>query len=494
MKTQYDKIIPLIIVCFFIISCNGQNKEENKSVEIDTTYIVGNYLINPKQRTVAVGGMTGGVTWDGYKYTVDPKIDFDTTNLIFIGEHIFIKEHFLFNCDFNTIEILKSNNQLVIFSDKNKIYTYLLGPRSSEIDISKFKKLSKNIYKDVNGDLMFLNSENDLLRIKQSNTIDLNTVEYVTNNYIKDKNGLYKCSLRYTLRNDSTLYGDLQKIYDSKGINYKTKVSKNYFIFGEKIFGSTNFPLELKIDKNKILEIGQDEYSNRSFLTDGKRLYINLGDNFISDDPKMIPHVVNDFFLSGITIKSVFPNHFQFNPKNETDLIFKGINYFSNKNPGMLIQTSKGYYFIPQRRDSKLQEINNVFIYNIDTKKEEVLNPKDLNYLKDNVYTYKNHLFFDGMPVHTTMDIKIIKQLCKGDSKTNFISDGKKLMCIGDRTGYQSRKIDGIEFVIIDEYSINDFSKLKIINPDILIDDKNIYNRDIIIPIQKLGIPVKVYQ
>lgn len=481
MKTQSHKLIQLITACFFIISCNGQNKEGNTPVETDSTYIVGNYMINPKKETVAVGGMTGGVTWDGYQYTVDPKINFDTTNLIFMGNYIFIKEYFPFNCDFNSIEVIKSNDQLVIFSDKNKIYTYWLGRRSSEIDVSKFKKLSNNIYQDVNGDLMLLvgDYELQLRRIQQPNGIDLNTVEYVTNCYIKDKNGLYLCK-----------YGNLNKVCSSNGMDSKPIVTKNYLIYGEKVFGTSNWGLEIKLDKNKMKEIVQDEYSNRSFLTDGKRAYLNGGSGFDVDYSKIFPHLVDDIFLKDIDIKYVFPSHLKFIKKNQTDLLFKGTQDYGNQDSGMVVQTSKGYYFIPNQPNTKSRKINNVFIYNMDTNKEEAFDQKEFNYLKEHVYTYKNHLFFNGMPVHTTMDIKNIKLLYK----SNFISDGKKLMCIGSRSGYQSRKINGVEFVIIEENGINDFSKLKIINQDILMDDQNIYSRDIVIPIPKLGIPIKVYQ
>ncbi|MFV8345766.1 hypothetical protein [Flavobacterium sp. ZB4P13] len=451
-------------------------------------------MINPKQKTVAVGGMTGGVTWDGYKYTVDPKINFDTTNLIFIGDHIFIKEHFPFNCDFNNIEVIKSNDQLVIFSDKNKIYTYWAGHGSSEIDISKFKKLSNNIYKDLNGDLMLLTGDYELqlARIQQPNEIDLNTVEYVTNNYIKDKNGLYLCP-KYG-DNSNSIVRKLTKICSSNGVNSNPIVTKNYFIYGEKVFGTADTPSELKLNKAKMWEIVINEYSNYSLLTDGKRTYENWRDGYKIFDFKTDRRRTNVTFFEGIDIKYVFSNNLKFIPKNETDLLFKGTQDFGNQDSGTVIQTSNGYYFIPFGGNNKIRKINNIFIYNIDTKKEEELNQKKFKYLKDNVYTYKNHLFFNGMPVHTTMDIKNIKLLYKGDNKTDFISDGKKTMCIGNRTGYKSKKINDTDFVLIEENIIDDFSKLKTINQNILIDDKNIYNRDIVIPIQKIGIPIKVYQ
>lgn len=480
-------IILLLSICLLQLSFYGQNKV-TKTAQQDSTFIIGNYKINPKMKTVGVGRMVGGVNWDGYAYPVDPKINFDTTNLIFIGNRIFIKEYFPFKCDFNNLKVLKSNEDVVVFSDKKKIYTlYNSIEGSFETDISKFKKVTNQIYLDSNGDLILMENYRTISgKIKHPFNIDIKTLEYVAANYIKDKNGLYL----FSNSPYQTGFGSLTKVCDSNGINTKPVITKNYFIYGKKVFALGYYRLELKLNKDKMWEVFEDEFNNYCFLTDGKKVYKNNRYGYEIENTE----TVNPFFSEGFDIKQIYPNQLQFIQKNETDLLFKGVNYFSSQNPGWLVETSNGYYFIPNRYIDKAQKINKVFIYNIDTKKEEELSKQDFRYFKENTYTYKNHLFFESKPVLTTMDIKNIRLLYKGDKKTNFITDGKKVMCIGDISGYRSRKINDIEYLLFEENSLNDFLKLKVINKNILIDDKNIYNRDIVIPIQKLGIPIKVYQ
>ncbi|MEN2399186.1 hypothetical protein GKZ90_0005325 [Flavobacterium sp. MC2016-06] len=484
-----ETLYGLLLLAF--IACKGQKKEDNIPVQENNAYIIGDYQIDPKNKTVARYGMTGGVNWDGFMYTVDPKINFDTTALIFIGQHVFVKEDLPKDCNFDAIEVIKSDDRLEIFSDQNKIYTYMLGSGFSSVDISSLKKLRNNIYLDPSGDLVLLTGDYELrlARIQQPNGIDLNTVEYIASNYIKDKNGLYLCPQYGSRTGMST--AKLTKVSDGDGTISKSVVTKNYFTYGKKVFATTTTPLEMKLDETKMWEIFIDEYSNFSILTDGKNAYENERYGYTGHDPKIKFRMVNALFFEGINIKYVFSNELTFIPKNKSDLLFTGANNYENKNLGFLIQTSKSYYRIPFRFEAK--KINKVFIYNIDTKKEEELKKEDFHYLKNNIYIYKNRLFSSGRPVYTTMNIKSIRLLYKGDIKTNFISDGKKVMCIGNRTGYSIKKINDVEFVLAEENSISDFSKLKIVNENVLIDDKNIYNIDICTPIEKLGLQIKTF-
>src|SRR5690554_2759456 len=517
------KKIVLILMLVLVVGCNGQKSNSDDTPQIpkeeiiyeDIDYYIGEYRINPKQKKISKGAITGGVDYEGYGYFEVRDVNFETTSLIFLGNSLFFKEHLPPDIDWETVEIITSGQHFEIFKDKNKIYFSSEYRKSFEIDISEYKVLNNGFYLDKNNEVrgLYFRDRFEFYRVITDEKINFETLRKLTASYYYDKNGLYFVTRKYDRERREDTYA-LTKVCSSNGKDIKPIVKKKYLIYDKSVY-SIEKPLKLDLDVNKIVELTKEYFPNDfSFLTDGKNMYraTSGGYDTISKrekESKLSGRLyLNEIFFSGIDIEYVFSERLQFCQKNSSDIIFfndnisyckEQISKIVSKNTttgGRLIKTSKGYYLLPMDTNfKKAKKINNVYIYNPDTQKEEIFELDKFKYLKDGFFVYKN-IFYWGKYMVLTDDFNIDKLGLVPN--TNYFTDGKNLFNSYSIQGF--RHIDTLKGkVILDKRSLmlNNISDIKRINENLLIVDDSIIasstNKGIPIPIKKLGIDVKIY-
>jgi len=485
-----------ILLCTSAGSCNVKTvNEQIVTEEKDTTYLLSGYLINPIKKQVSLyemtsGSMPGGGHWDGYHYVPDSIINYDSTTLYIIGNQIFFKEQVKFfpELNFNSLRIIYTDlNGDFLCRDKNYLYKnavctvidndHLYLNNCETIDLSDYKTINNYIYQKGK-DLYFLAKHFELEKI-EGVTIDIQTIKHLKDNYFADKNGLYLLGgYSYSEDNTSCGYDKSVQLEKSNGKTITPIVELNYLIYGNKVYSpeqyTTHIPLPLNPGKIKELEIG--------FLADDKRMF-TLG--------------------SG--------GYYPYNKVDSSDFWNKNVNqwqviavdeYFDEgvENNRTLVKTPNGFYTFLGTLPHTVEKIGKVFIFNFDTKEYEELDASHYRYISNRFRIYKNRIYdYDGVPITNPIDAENLHFITHHGKRTNYMTDGKLL--IYARAGVATVEGEGSNKTraLLDKQIISgvDFSTLKVITQDILIDNENIYNGNFdgigIIPIKALKFNVKIF-
>ena len=400
-----------------------------------------------------------------------------------------------------------------LFKDKQFIYLYsndYFAHRGIEhkLDISDYSCINDYIY-EKNGELYFLKNFNELklVKIEGLPNLDKHTLKHLQGQYFADKNGLYAFGIHYLgTQNNYANYSPQPKnilIESSNGKIIEPTITRNYIVYGTSVYAKHYSIEKLKLDVDKMIELkwgNQNDY----FITDGTNLYENSHSSYLEREWNKNNMYANDFLKSGINILKIFSPQIQFLQANDNNTLYfnnikrDGTKYTVKK--GILIKTDQGYFFANTGHPStKPQKIDNLVIYNETTKQNETFEEEQFLHIDNYIFAYKGLMFFDNIPFKEIKETKNLRFFIDKGLKTNFLADGNKLIAVGGYSGYQSDYSDGAQKVVFEKWIKKDIniSKLRAINKNILVDDRNFYDcsngRIQIIPFKKLGLDVKLY-
>ena len=496
-----------------IISSEIETKIPINSLTSEPPYIVGGYQIDPLNKAVGVRTMVGGEDWDGYCYNSDESVVFDSTKLFIFGRFLYLKEHLPVSCDFTTVKIIWFSldwRYPTIYRDKKYLYSLYIKDES-KIDISNHKIINDYIYQAPDGDLYFLSFVNWSFKLKKVvglPRLDIETLTHIADHYFMDKNGLYYFGLHYTIENGVSIpHYRSKKLEDSNGKFIEPHISRNYFTYGKSVYAITNqFNIEkLKLNGEKIKEIMLDEYDETYFITDGNKTYYKNGNGSYYSNEKFYTdyydfkyktaffrkdlnewHVIN--FSRWRMIEEEGEKNIYFNSRLDEKKAF-----WLHKN--IIVKKPDGYYVFEQNDDESVEKIHKVFIFNYDTRCYEELEIDQFRELTSELYIYKNRIYnSSGYSMETELDIDNLKVITHRNEKTEYITDGKKLIYTSG--GLQIGKNDMLFKFAGDVNEVGegiDFESLKVVTKDILIDKNYIYIEENIIALNKLGIEIDVF-
>jgi hypothetical protein len=488
------KTITLIYLLLLFTSCNGQEKNgnnitSNRTEETKKNFVVGDYMIVPEKKEVRLYTMIGGVNWDGYEYRKDQKINYEKTTLLTLGDRIFFKEYFPFDFDLEKLKIIHRDEFYFLCKDDKNIYYTSERIKPTKIDISNYETVNDFIYKSKKGNLFFLDIESYKLNPIEID-IDQNSTKHLAGNYYYDKNGLYIFGSHYK-KNAKGYYDDYveksEKLIMAQ--NIVPIVSKKHFSFNNEVFAiDGNKITKLNIDANKIIEINIG--SSETFITDGKTIYSTTQYGFDEDEKngKGYYGIWYPTLYSGINLQKIYSPLLYF--KREKNIIVFNKNN-PNEFPGLIAVIDNEDYLLSNKKKFKVEQM---LFYHPETKTTEVFDEKELKiYSAERFIQYKNVLYFDGIPVETSkLDIKNLREIIN----SNYLTDGKSILYIGNITGYGSPTINGIDYANFDDRILeNVYSKdMKAINPDLLSDGITLVSKSQKIKIKDLNLNVKIVE
>lgn len=485
------KILSLLIAIFlFFISCNGQKNRGSNTVK-DTVkhFVIGNYMIVPEQQKIRALRMIGGINWDGYEYQKDPKIEYNKTMLLILGNRIFFKEYFPFNFDLDKLKIIYRNEIYFLSKDDKNIYYTSERIQPTKIDISDYEPVNDFIYKSKTGTLFFL----DIERYKITSVdieIDENSVKHLAGNYYYDKNGLYFLGPHYK-KNAKGYYDDYieksEKLVNAQ--NVVPTISKKYISFDNQVFAIENNKIKkLNIDAEKIMEINIG--SSESFITDGKTVYTDLNYGYDDDERngKGYYGIWYPTLYSGINLQKIYSPLLHFMKESNT-VVFNKNN--PNEFPGLIVKIDNEHYLLS---DKKKLKINKLLFYHPETQTTEIFDEKYLTiYPAERFIQYKNVLYFDGIPVKTSkLDMENLREI----KNSNYLTDGKSLFYIGNIGGYGSPTINGVNYATFEDRIIENVftEEMKVINPDLLSDGITLVSKEQKAKIKDLNLSIKIVE
>nr|WP_199000597.1 hypothetical protein [Flavobacterium sp. ASV13] len=487
------------MIAFLFTSCSGQERKANttsNNIVKDTAkhFIIGNYMITPKLKKISTLTMVGGVDWDGYTYRKDPKINYDKTTLLVLGNNIFFKEYFPFNFDIDKLKIIYKDDFWLLYKDNHYIYCTSQSLKPTKIDISGYKPVNDFIYKSKNGTLFFLDmgaldidpGKLNPIGIK----IDESSIKHLAGNYYHDKNGLYFFG-EHDKKNAKGYYGNYigksEKLVSAQ--NVIPVISKKYISFNNQVFAiEDNKIKELNIDAGKIIEVDFD--SSGSFVTDGKNIY--SASQYGYDDDKRNAQgnygIWYPALYSGINLQKIYSPLLHFMKESNSVVINKNN---PNDFPGLIAMINNEHYLLSDKKKTKIDKL---LFYHPETKTTDIFDEKYLKiYTAERFIQYKNVLYFDGIPVETTqLDMQNLREI----ENSNYLTDGKAIFYIGNITGYGSPTKNGIDYAVFDDRILEKtFTKeMKVINPDLLFDGITIVNKEQKVKIKDLNLKIKIVE
>ncbi|TDP01562.1 hypothetical protein [Flavobacterium sp. 245] len=485
-----NKLVLFLTLLSIFTSCKGHEKQKDvvKSTPKDTVkdFIIGDYMLVPKLKEVRTYTMVGGETWDGYTYQKDPKIDYEKTTLLVLGNSILFKEYFPFPFNLDKLKLIYSDDIWSICRDDNYIYRISYRVTPAQIHIADYKPLNDFIYKAKSGELFFLDIETYKLNPVKLN-IDENSIKHLAGNYYADKNGLYffgAHAKKNAKSNERDYIDKSEKIIDAKKV--VPKISKNYIIFNNQVFAIADREIKkLDIDPKKLIEI---HFTNRqSLITDGKNIYTNANYGYSGQNGKGVFGMWFPVLFSGSNLQKIYSRSLPFVKENNSVV-------FNKRNPkesmDLVAVINNENYILTNKKKTK---IGQPLFYHSETKTNKAFDDKYLKIYKNQFIQYKNVLYFNGMPVETSkLDLKNLREI----ENSNYLTDGKSILYIGGVTGLSLKKKNEIEFAVFDDRIIENVftSKLKMINPDLLSDGTIILNREQKIAIKDLNLNVKIVE
>lgn len=488
------RLLSFLSLFFLFLSCNGQDKKRNNIRNVSTEnskehFVIGNYRIDLKLKEVRTYTMIGGKNWDGFEYRKDPKINYDKTTLLLLGNSILFKEYFPFNFNTDKLKIIYRDDFWFISKDDKNIYYTSERLKPTKIDISEYKQVNDFIYKSKSGTLFFLDIEAYKLT-PVSIDIDENSIKHLAGNYYYDKNGLYFFGPHHK-KNAKGYYDNYitksEKLVAAQ--NVVPILSKKYISFNNHVFAiDANKIKKLTIDAKKLIEININ--SSESFITDGKTVYSDL--NYGYDDnernEKGYYGIWYPTLFSNINLQKIYSPLLHFKKENNS-VVFNKNN--PNDFPGLVAVINNENYLLSNKKKTK---INKLLFYHPENKTTENFDEKYLKiYQAERFIQYKNVLYFDGIPVETS---KFAMENMRAIKNSNFLTDGKSILYIGNITGYKSQEKNGIEYSVFDDRILdNTYTKgMKVINPDLLSDGVTLVSKGQKVKIKDLNLNVQIVE
>ncbi len=317
--------------------------------------------------------------------------------------------------------------------------------------------------------------------------IDENSIKHLAGNYYYDKNGLYFLG-GHNKKNERGYYDTYveksEKLVDAR--NVVPIVSRKYIVFNNRFFGLDGSNInELEIDTRKIIEVME---RTNSFITDGKTMYSDLNYGYEENErnEKGVYGVLYPTLFSGVNLQKIYSPLLHFIKENNSVVINRNNpNHF----PGLIAKIDNENYLLSDKKKNKIKEI---LFYHSENKTSEVFDDKYLKiYEAERFIQYKNVLYFEGIPVETSkLDMKNLREI----ANTDYLTDGKAIVYIGNITGYRSAEKNGIEYVILDDRIIeNVYTKeMKPISKDLLSDGITIISKTQKANIKSLNLDVKI--
>ena len=533
------KILQTLFILLFAStsSCNVKTTSEQTIMEEDndTTYLLGGYLINPTKKQVSLYEMTGGAMpngghWDGYRYVPSDIINYDSTTLYIVGNQIFFKEEMDFfpELDLNSLRIIHSDidGYIDFFAcDKNHLYKNAIGTPADDIrymkplrtiNLSDYKMINDRIYQKGR-DLYFLAMDTDLMQFElekiENVTLHTPTLKHLTKRYVADKNGLYLLNgyWFWVSEDDYDGYYTSIQLEKSNGKTITPVLNPNYFIYGNKVYSThSNYEKALPLNAEKIKELIVDDFYQVYLLADDNHVFKAEGYGGYDTDSNLDK---SEFFSKNVNQWQVISVNEYF-VKEQNFVMIDGITLYlpsaikrfegsSHNDEGMennrtLVKTPNGFYSFLGTFAHTVEKIGKVFIFNFDTKEYEELDASQYRYVSRYFRIYKNRVYgSDDLPIKEPIDAENLHFITHHGKRTNYMTDGKLLIYkwgsgITEGEGINKMQILGEQHAI----SGVDFSTLKVITEDILIDKNNIYNGDGgigIIPIKALNLDVKIF-
>lgn len=484
-------------------------------------YQLGRYQIYPERRYVMTERAAGGTNyddegnayhWDGTITAVDPLIDYDKTTLYFIGNNIIFEEYLNPRVDMSSLKIFKTGFDRyynIVCADKKYIYHDIFKNEDEEdedknenIDknnrVSGKKYLGSRIYKGKNGQLYYFDLQNDYLeRLAADSPLDLSTLKFACNRFFYDKNGFYQLGEDYSNDEDYNSYIH-PKLLDSSGGNMIMPVIRNeYIIYGTSVYAKSDYTKQLNLSPDKIRCF--DIYYDKTLLTDGTASYYRNEEIQQEEFKQTKDWVQIGAYGSFILILDDETKTIHFPSKK------KSYNFQKQSNT-CLIRDNEGYLLIDTKNGLnptawKITRYEDVQIFNFETKEYESLDINRYRFVGNELYVYKDILYSNNCsPVveRDEIDVDRLVPFYYEGKKTEYYTDGKVLLYHGNRTGYKSTGNEYSEIYYENRIVRNvDFSTLKAISQDIMIDKDYIYNGSYegveVIPIKKLGLRIVMY-
>ncbi len=504
-----------------------------------TKYIIGNYQIDPENKTIAVlkgfSGTDGDMHYWGEEFVIDSTINYEQTMLYIFGNQVIFKEHLSEdwiipkNIDFDSFKILDFNlNGYSICRDRNNLYQNYIGTKNQikwvTIYLNEYQEINDFIYKKSDT-LYFLSDDFKLEEIKGDIKFHLSSLKHITGNYFKDKNGLYYLDSFYTqeIKNRETdtglilwskewekyLHKDAVKLEKSKGKKAEIELKNDYFIYQNHLYSNkvrtTPYAIPIKPDDFNYLVLNHNRQKIK-ILADKENTYVSVDNrgftpldsieksywSFWSINPNILKSniyqwkIINPEFMGTIEDNKIyFPSAIK-HPKD----------YLGN----LIKKENKYHYFT--LKDSQLKEAEQLFIFNYDTQKYEPVNLSEYRYLSKDLWIYKNRLYMTnlGLPTKEKIHTDNLDFIKINDKETNFLKDNESIIYIGNIEGHSLQGENGRSVQVLGNrtYSKIDFQSLTVISADILMDNKNLYVGDFmdgirVIPYKQLGLKLKIF-
>lgn len=453
-------------------------------------YELGEYRIYPAEKTILVYRNEYSPCY------IDTLINFDSTMLAFLGNTCEFKERLDSCVDYNSLKVLyydiDKDYSRSIYKDRNAIYGL-----AEKIDISGLKCINDWIYLNNDNEIFYLTKSGEF---SQMDIYDqrpyLPDLKYLVDRCFYNKDGLYQLQKQYNYKDERNVWFTVPvKIDDSQGKNIIPIIKPFYFTYGANVYlrqlrigrDEQNFQ-KLDMDVAKLKEfILSDSYHYTFILTDGKTTYVY---------PERFRNKINTSSISQWKQLSRDSQRFQYDEKANV-LYYASNNIADIGKPvsGALICIGNDFWLINfsgyDEEKGKMISLNKVMIdagggY-------EELDIDNYKYIDSDLYLYKGTLYGNRctpIPKSEGLELANFYPIQHNYASTRYFTDGKVLFYNDEIYPFTIPSGISISTHIIKDV---DFNSLKVVNKTMLIDKNNIYNGLTVIPIDSLGVKVRVY-
>lgn len=446
-------------------------------------YVIGaeRWMVFPAERAVyrheMIGGSDGGVEWDGYTYVPDERIRFDSTTLLFFGNGFGFQETTgLPGSDGLRVE--GYGNEMTFVRRGKTIY--VLQNRGmkvcGQIDLSAMSPVGSVCYRDTSGRLGVLYYE--CARLWQPNPeqqiFDPATLRHVAGWVYRDDRALY---LFPYVMPFVTPADDGPVVVCQEGTpQTPLRVTPDCIIYGDAVYNCPESWLEiagwLDLDPARTVSLQYDS-NGRRLLTDGNRAYFSSNGGEATE-------------LRG-DYRPVGSGRFYIEPDGRTLTHCGGPDRkgdLPDFTYGALFRLPEGWLFYSNRTSMLMPAV--VRIYNYRHKRYEQLDPALYRQVSGECYLYDGVLCTQEQSVDAQtqqrLDLDKLREVPCERFHTDFLTDGRWLLA----ARFPEHPVEA------------DLESLRFSGPGIALDKNCIYDATgfgselNVIPLEKLGIPIKV--
>lgn len=147
----------------------------------------------------------------------------------------------------------------------------------------------------------------------------------------------------------------------------------------------------------------------------------------------------------------------------------------------------KSLFQVSENRVRKISE-NGDYTFSPDIEKK--LPYRNNNELSEGFFVKGDTFYFNDKPIIDSFDVSNLHtNVSKRGYETNYLSDGKRIIFGGGKTGYSTIVKYGREYVLATRWIVEsvDLQSLRVLGRDILIDNKALYYCGFVIPLEKLN-------